>query len=252
MAKCIFRREWWCPVEADEIPFEVCRLCIEARRTQTVMAMSRQGMAEEPPAELFQPPITSTKEEPAQSLSSLLSELDRRLFEGRIGMDEYLEERKRIIDSHKQNGESQFIGLEKILEVRGESRLGLILVKRGKLGISATAYPQGLPLYKGLNRKLVESIFELCTSAGEQAENMLVKLKDVKLAKIALKDGKLMLLALEPNQNPEEYEEENENILHDLKKAENWEKILPQLYEKHFKSKKSDVASSTLTISVKS
>lgn len=29
---CIFVSDWICHVEADEIPLEVCRLCVEARR----------------------------------------------------------------------------------------------------------------------------------------------------------------------------------------------------------------------------
>ena len=33
MARCIFVREKECPIEGDEIPLEVCRLCIEAAKT---------------------------------------------------------------------------------------------------------------------------------------------------------------------------------------------------------------------------
>ena len=29
---CIFVSDWTCHVEVDEIPLEVCRLCVEARR----------------------------------------------------------------------------------------------------------------------------------------------------------------------------------------------------------------------------
>jgi hypothetical protein len=32
-ANCIFVSDWICNVEVDEIPIEVCRLCLEARRT---------------------------------------------------------------------------------------------------------------------------------------------------------------------------------------------------------------------------
>jgi len=246
LAKCIFRKDWLCPFDAEEIPFEVCRLCIEARKTKTAVVRS-QGMAEEPltqPAE-FRLPANPTEAEPiisssnsVKNLSSRLYELDRQLFEDKIGIDEYLEERRKIIDSLKRNMENQFVGLEEILEVGGESKLGLILVKRGRFGVSATAYPRGLPLYKGLNRKLVESVFDLCASAKEQAENMVVKFKDVKLVKLALKHEKLMLLILKADQNPEEYEKEIGNALHELEKVGDWEKILPQLYEKNFKSKR--------------
>lgn len=37
MARCIFVREKECPIEGDEIPLEVCRLCIEAAKTFRVV-----------------------------------------------------------------------------------------------------------------------------------------------------------------------------------------------------------------------
>ncbi len=30
--KCVFIQDWKCPIETDEIPLEVCKLCLEARR----------------------------------------------------------------------------------------------------------------------------------------------------------------------------------------------------------------------------
>ncbi len=32
---CVFVPEWKCPIETDEIPLEVCKLCLEARKLQT-------------------------------------------------------------------------------------------------------------------------------------------------------------------------------------------------------------------------
>jgi len=33
--KCIFVAEWECPVETAEIPLEVCKVCLEARKIQS-------------------------------------------------------------------------------------------------------------------------------------------------------------------------------------------------------------------------
>ncbi len=33
--KCVFVAEWECPVETAEIPLEVCKVCLEARKTQS-------------------------------------------------------------------------------------------------------------------------------------------------------------------------------------------------------------------------
>jgi hypothetical protein len=33
--KCVFVPNWNCPVETPEIPIEICRLCLEARKLQS-------------------------------------------------------------------------------------------------------------------------------------------------------------------------------------------------------------------------
>jgi hypothetical protein len=32
---CVFVPEWKCPIETPEIPLEVCKLCLEARKLQS-------------------------------------------------------------------------------------------------------------------------------------------------------------------------------------------------------------------------
>ena len=34
-AKCVFVKDWECPVETPEIPLEVCKVCLEARKLQS-------------------------------------------------------------------------------------------------------------------------------------------------------------------------------------------------------------------------
>jgi len=33
--KCVFVPDWRCPIETSEIPLEVCKLCLEARKIQS-------------------------------------------------------------------------------------------------------------------------------------------------------------------------------------------------------------------------
>jgi hypothetical protein len=33
--KCIFIKEWECPIENSEIPLEVCKVCLEARKIKS-------------------------------------------------------------------------------------------------------------------------------------------------------------------------------------------------------------------------
>jgi hypothetical protein len=45
---CVFVQEWKCPIETEEIPLEVCKLCLEARRLQSMqLKISRQVEAAE-------------------------------------------------------------------------------------------------------------------------------------------------------------------------------------------------------------
>jgi hypothetical protein len=45
---CVFVPEWKCPIETPEIPLEVCKLCLEARKLQSKQVkISRQVAAVE-------------------------------------------------------------------------------------------------------------------------------------------------------------------------------------------------------------
>jgi sulfur relay (sulfurtransferase) complex TusBCD TusD component (DsrE family) len=33
--KCIFIKEWECPIENSEVPLEVCKVCLEARKVKS-------------------------------------------------------------------------------------------------------------------------------------------------------------------------------------------------------------------------
>jgi hypothetical protein len=34
-ARCIFVKDWECPIETSEIPLEVCKVCLDARKLQS-------------------------------------------------------------------------------------------------------------------------------------------------------------------------------------------------------------------------
>jgi hypothetical protein len=33
--KCVFIKEWECPIETPEIPLEVCKMCLKARKIKS-------------------------------------------------------------------------------------------------------------------------------------------------------------------------------------------------------------------------
>jgi len=93
MPNCVFISDWTCPMEVDEIPVEVCRLCLEARRIhvnergRTIKRAIRRAEAPQPPIERRIP----------ESELECLSSLNRRLLNNEITMEEYLQRRDRYL-----------------------------------------------------------------------------------------------------------------------------------------------------------
>lgn len=57
--KCIFVADWECPIETPEIPLEVCKICLEARKIHSKpITISRQITRAEA--------VRSQKEEPLE------------------------------------------------------------------------------------------------------------------------------------------------------------------------------------------
>jgi len=86
---CVFVPDWICQMEVEEIPLEVCRLCVEARKihaSNQAMTVKRRIAR----AKAFKPTI-----EPriAESESESLSSLDRLLMNDKISLEEYLQRR---------------------------------------------------------------------------------------------------------------------------------------------------------------
>jgi len=98
---CIFVNGWMCPVNGDEIPLEVCRLCIEARKTQaalmTVKRLERES--DEDVLSLTLPSHSQTfSSKPGQDvLRQQLSVLDRQFENDQISLEEYIQRRKSIV-----------------------------------------------------------------------------------------------------------------------------------------------------------
>ncbi len=86
---CVFVEVWACPVDGDDVPLEVCRLCVEARTchgdmlAKTVKRTVRKAEAPKPVAE---PRI-------AESELEALSSLDRLFVKDEIALEEYVRRR---------------------------------------------------------------------------------------------------------------------------------------------------------------
>lgn len=82
MAICIFNTTWGCPYEGDEIPLELCKLCVEAR---SLAHREERGF-------IIHRKAGTISEERKKTLS----ELNRKFTRGEISVDEYMDMRNSI------------------------------------------------------------------------------------------------------------------------------------------------------------
>ncbi|MEM2685837.1 MAG: hypothetical protein QXM01_02015 [Candidatus Bathyarchaeia archaeon] len=87
LRRCLFVKSRECLVDADEIPLEVCRLCIEAWKIQASTIMVRRE-------------VVKTLE--AVGVPTALLELDHMFENGEIELDDYIEKREKILESLKR------------------------------------------------------------------------------------------------------------------------------------------------------
>ncbi|MBO3810232.1 hypothetical protein KEJ25_05710 [Candidatus Bathyarchaeota archaeon] len=90
---CIFIKGKECLVDADEIPLEVCRMCIDAWKVQVSMNMVKRGVFTAP---------TEPSAARRLGLPASLVELDHMFENGEIELDEYISEREKMLKSLRQ------------------------------------------------------------------------------------------------------------------------------------------------------
>jgi len=87
---CVFVKSWTCPVESDDVPLEVCRICVEARKTQPAVINRTATISRA--SKVF-----PTK--PVHDTIGHLNELDKQFEKNEISPEEYVEKRKNILES---------------------------------------------------------------------------------------------------------------------------------------------------------
>ena len=250
--RCIFIPDRECHVDADEIPLEVCQLCLEAWRAmnsrvtvrrsldrlrmagvQPVQAVEGQPVqAEQRPfkgEEAVQRPVAPQPER--VNVAEALAELDRLFEEDKIGLEEYVRRRKSIIDSARQNRNSLFNGFERILGRVESGCLGLILIEKEMFGVKVkAAAPEDWRQPESLDGEALRAIYNFYASLKERAEDIHLEHRDFKVASLGFKDGKLALLISEGNREPRELEEHVRKFSSRLRREANWEGNLKRIY----------------------
>jgi len=236
--RCVFVEGRVCNVGAEEIPLEVCRLCLEAWKSRSSLIMVKRPLEEAEAPRVAQAVERKKEELPVEAgtkaVNGGLSELDRLFSEGRIGLEEYVERRKNIVNSA--------VGVKswlKVLEARLLSKtmrppMGMVVVEGER---AKATYPKDWSTPSGFEG-ILSSIYELCKVLNKRACNMRLNVGEFKVSCLGYKDGKLMLLFLGMDQEFEDYEEIFRKIGSQLETQGSWEEMLHKLYEEYFQPRK--------------
>jgi len=101
MARCMFIDEWNCPVQRDEFPLEICKICVKARSVHnefTKVKVPENGgeRAEEEVKEDLMDISSMIEEVETEESEQAREKLNKKFHEGELSVEEYIQRRKEL------------------------------------------------------------------------------------------------------------------------------------------------------------
>lgn len=227
----------------DEIPLDVCRLCIDAWKTsaeiqaltgsqvtpQTIMVQRSAPLAQqlvvpgapepEPVPPKIELPRISDEDLDTES-HARLRELDSKFINDKIDADEYVKQRRAIVGQlsnvKKVDAPSDgftTIDLNDDLDISSEPEpepykrlLPLVVIERKNAGFSMRSYPSDAELLGTLTDDKIKSIYSLYESMDEG--KILVQFDGTRLGLLGKNKNRLLCIVLEADEKLEDYERE--------------------------------------------
>jgi len=233
--KCVFV-DRPCEVESDNIQLEVCRLCLDAwkARSGTIM-VSRPAITSEAPSKpILERSVevkpAEAKPEESKSMTEQLGELDRLFFEGKISVEDYVERRKRIVNSAASSTNWLKQMEERWLGRQVQPLPYAVLVEGGR---AKAFYPEGWRPPEAFT-KILKPLYEIC-SALREGQNIRLQADSFKVAVLGYRDGKLALLFFGEGQSFGDFDEAVEEARLRLKASSDWEEALKTFYDEQLR-----------------
>ena len=188
----------------------------------------------------------------------LLYNLDKAFMDDRISAEEYVEQRRGIVNQLANQKDSvrptmlakatsdgyldpedsmpagppddyfKLVNLEDDLlySHHNSQILPLMLIdhKNGKVGV--TKYPEDWSIPKSINRSNLESIYDLYDELRENQEKIMVQFNGTKLGLLGKKNGKILCFVLENDEKMENYKEEISYITDLLETTNDFDDLL--------------------------
>lgn len=226
-----------CEVESDDVPLEVCRLCLEAWKAESGLITVKRPVRA---AEMHRPaPVEerAVEEKPVEAVSKTMNEelreLDKLFTEGKIGVEEYVERRKGIVNSATAPKGWLKQLEERWLQRQAKAPLCVVLVEGGR---TKKVYPQ-IRNPPDWFASIAKPLLELCRVLGRGEGGVRLEAGELKVASLGYRDGKLALLLLGAGQSFSDYEETFKEMRRRLEEDSDWEDALPKLYDDYFRQR---------------
>lgn len=260
--RCTFIQSRACPIDVDEIPLDVCRLCIDAWKTsaeiqaltgsqvapQTIMVQRQAPLAQQlvMPGAVESEPVPPKIELPKKSDKdtesyACLHELDSKFINDKIDADEYVRKRRAIVgqlSNVKKVGAPSdgftTIDLNDDLEISLEPDseiykmlLPLVLIERKKSGFSTLRYPLDTDLPGTLTDNKIKSIYNLYERLDKG--KIVIQFDGTKLGLLGKKNNRLLCIVLEADEKLEEYDREIKHLTELFQETDDLENLVKAL-----------------------
>ncbi|MBN2334073.1 hypothetical protein JXL21_00840 [Candidatus Bathyarchaeota archaeon] len=260
--RCAFIETRRCPVDVDEIPLDVCRLCINAWKTsaeiqaltgaqvvpeaitiqrpiQTIQASAQTQQGQAPPIIELSAPSRAVD---LKETYSRIHRLDAMFINDGIDAEEYVRRRRGLVNQMAKDKsinlpeyEMELISLDESLEISSgvdfkpfKRVLPLLLLEPKQVGVNVTKISGNRELPTVLSKANIRSILGVYEDMGED-KRMLIQFNGTKLGLLGRKRNKILCMVLEGDESVEDYEEEINYLTELLSETEDFNEFLRTL-----------------------
>ena len=229
--KCIFIEQRDCPFKAPQIPFETCKVCVEAWKTE--VSIKKRQLRGFHFAEVVQSSDFSLPAIDDMGLSQVnekLREIDELLKNDEIDPMDYIKLRREQIDNLIQGNP-----VTNIEETKIESnpipprQVRVAVITRSFLRTQIITAPENWALPKEITDKVIDTIFKI--SEEKAPRDIRLRSGGYKIAGIAAKKNGIAVLIIDSDEEFESYEAEIDRLYRVLGFNQDWEKALKKFFD---------------------
>ncbi len=228
--KCIFIEQRDCPFKAPQIPFETCKVCVEAWKTEVAIKKRQlQGIQSTEVVQSGNFSLPTMDDMGLSQVNEKLREIEELLKNDEIDPLEYIRLRREQIDNLTQ--EKPVIKIEEIKKTEKESipprQVRVAVITRSLLRKQVTTAPRDWALPEEITDKVIDTIFKI--SEEKVPREIRLRSGGYKVAGIAAQKNKIVVLVIDSDEEFESYEAEIDRLYKVFGFNQDWEKALKKV-----------------------